>query len=148
MEQAARNRVMNAFRRGEIDILVATDVAARGLDVDDVSHVFNFHLPFDSRGYVHRIGRTGRAGKTGTAITLVTPREIRQLEAIRHNVGAQMENRLIPSRTEVTSQRLKKIFHDMHDYERNVDILNQVQTMLCCFKQRQVVANGRFQQFV
>ena len=129
MEQAQRSRVMAAFRRGEIDILVATDVAARGLDVDDVSHVFNYHLPFDSRGYVHRIGRTGRAGKTGTAITLVTPREIRQLEAIKKNVGAQLQNRLIPTRTQVTEQRLKKIFHDVHDYKLDVNILNQVQTL-------------------
>ena len=129
MEQAARNRVMMAFRRSEIDILVATDVAARGLDVDDVTHVFNFHMPFDSRGYVHRIGRTGRAGRAGTAITLVTPREMRQLEAIRTNVGAQLENRLIPTRTEVTSRRLKTIFRDLLDEELDVDILNQVQTL-------------------
>ena len=129
MEQAQRSRVMAAFRRGEIDILVATDVAARGLDVDDVSHVFNYHLPFDSRGYVHRIGRTGRAGKSGTAITLVTPREMRQLDAIRRNVGAQMQNRLVPTRTQVTEQRLKKIFHDVHDYKLDMNILNQVETL-------------------
>ena len=129
MEQAQRSRVMAAFRRGEIDILVATDVAARGLDVDDVSHVFNYHLPFDSRGYVHRIGRTGRAGKAGTAITLVTPREMRQLDAIRRNVGAQMQNRLVPTRTQVTEQRLKKIFHDVHDYKLDMNILSQVETL-------------------
>ncbi len=129
MEQAQRNRVMAAFRRGEIDILVATDVAARGLDIDDVTHVFNFHIPFDSRGYVHRIGRTGRAGKTGTAITLVTPREMRQLEAIKRTVGAQLEHRLVPTRSEVTSQRLKRIFHALHDYELDIDLLNQVQTL-------------------
>ncbi|MGI6355162.1 MAG: DEAD/DEAH box helicase [Lentisphaerae bacterium] len=129
MEQAQRNRVMAAFRRGEIDILVATDVAARGLDVDDVTHVFNFHMPFDSRGYVHRIGRTGRAGKTGTAITLVTPREMRQLESIKRTVGAQLEHRLVPTRSEVTSQRLKRIFHALHDYELDIDLLNQVQTL-------------------
>ena len=129
MEQAQRSRVMAAFRRGEIDILVATDVAARGLDVDDVSHVFNYHLPFDSRGYAHRIGRTGRAGKSGTAITLVTPREMRQLDAIRRNVGAQLQNRLVPTRTQVTEQRLKKIFHDVHDYKLDMNILNQVETL-------------------
>ncbi|MBQ6471333.1 MAG: DEAD/DEAH box helicase, partial [Victivallales bacterium] len=129
MEQAQRTRVMGAFRRGEFDILVATDVAARGLDVGDVTHVFNFHLPFDPRGYVHRIGRTGRMGRAGTAITLVTPREMRQLEAIRRQVGAQMENRPIPTRTEVTSLRLKKIFQELHDYELDMDILNQVKTL-------------------
>ena len=129
MEQAQRSRVMNAFRRGEIDILVATDVAARGLDVDDVTHVFNYHLPFDSRGYVHRIGRTGRAGKAGTAITLVTPREMRQLDTIRKTVGAQIENRLVPTRTEVTEMRLKKIFRALNEVELDVNLLNQVQTL-------------------
>lgn len=129
MEQAQRSRVMNAFRRGEIDILVATDVAARGLDVDDVTHVFNYHLPFDSRGYVHRIGRTGRAGKTGTAITLVTPREMRALDMIRKNVGAQIENRMVPTRTQVTEMRLKKIFRELNEIQLDVNLLNQVQTL-------------------
>ncbi|MBR6372037.1 MAG: DEAD/DEAH box helicase, partial [Victivallales bacterium] len=129
MEQAQRNRVMGAFRRGEIDILVATDIAARGLDVDDVTHVFNFHLPFDSRGYVHRIGRTGRAGKSGLAITLVTPRELRQLEHIRKNVGAQIVNKLIPTRTEVTSLRLKRLFQEANESECNPEVLAQVQEL-------------------
>ncbi|NLF92778.1 MAG: DEAD/DEAH box helicase, partial [Oligosphaeraceae bacterium] len=126
MEQAQRSRVMSAFRRNDFDILVATDVAARGLDVEDVSHVFNFHLPFDSRGYVHRIGRTGRAGKSGKAITLVTPRELRQLEAIKRTVGAEMQLGLIPTRKEVYNQRLQKLFGELFVSDLNPSLYNQV----------------------
>ena len=126
MEQAQRARVMTAFRKGEIDMLVATDVAARGLDVEDVSHVFNFHLPFDSRGYVHRIGRTGRAGKSGKAITLVTPRELRQLEAIRRSVGAELQLGTIPTRKEVYTQRLQKLFAELFTSDLDPALYNQV----------------------
>src|SRR5262249_19261158 len=70
MAQDARETVMKRFRRGQISVLVATDVAARGLDIEDVSHVINYDVPYDAEDYVHRIGRTGRAGRTGVAITL------------------------------------------------------------------------------
>ena len=73
---------LDRFRNGQIKVLVATDVAARGLDIDDISHVFNFDIPNDPEAYVHRIGRTARAGKEGTAISLVTPRERRYLNRI------------------------------------------------------------------
>lgn len=111
--QARRNEVMSGFRKGTFDILIATDVAARGLDVADVSHVFNYHMPFDSKSYIHRIGRTGRAGLTGTAITLITPREYRQLERIRQSVGAKMEYRMIPHLDQIRKSRLEKIKEHM-----------------------------------
>ncbi|MCL6616738.1 MAG: DEAD/DEAH box helicase, partial [Anoxybacillus ayderensis] len=79
LSQAKRLSVLRKFKEGSIDILVATDVAARGLDISGVTHVYNFDIPQDPESYVHRIGRTGRAGKTGMAITFVTPREIGQL---------------------------------------------------------------------
>ena len=82
LSQDARERTMSRFRNNQIKVLVATDVAARGLDVDDISHVFNYDLPDEAELYVHRIGRTGRAGKTGLAISLVTPREKRKLFAV------------------------------------------------------------------
>ena len=69
--QAAREKALKAFRTGEVDVLVATDVAARGIDIDDITHVINYQIPEDEQAYVHRIGRTGRAGKTGIAVTLV-----------------------------------------------------------------------------
>jgi len=90
LEQIDRDKVIKAYRRGEVKIMVATDVAARGLDVKDVTHVFNYHIPFDPQSYVHRIGRTGRAGKSGQAITLVTTEEFKELQRIQKEVGAQM----------------------------------------------------------
>ena len=90
LEQRDREMVIKAYRRGESKIMVATDVAARGLDVKDVTHVFNYHIPFDPQSYVHRIGRTGRAGKSGQAITLVTTEEFRELQRIQKEVGAEM----------------------------------------------------------
>ncbi len=90
LEQRDREVVIKAYRRGETKIMVATDVAARGLDVKDVTHVFNYHIPFDPQSYVHRIGRTGRAGKSGQAITLVTTEEFRELQRIQKEVGADM----------------------------------------------------------
>ena len=90
LEQSDRETVIKAYRRGETKIMVATDVAARGLDVKDVTHVFNYHIPFDPQSYVHRIGRTGRAGKSGQAITLVTTEEFKELQRIQKEVGAEM----------------------------------------------------------
>ena len=82
LDQNARERVLGRFRANQLKVLVATDVAARGLDIDDISHVFNYHLPDDAEVYIHRIGRTGRAGKTGVAITLLSPRERRRMREV------------------------------------------------------------------
>src|SRR5579875_1751370 len=87
MDQPARMAALEAFRKGEAKLLVASDVAARGLDIPDVSHVFNFDVPSHADDYVHRIGRTGRAGRSGTAITLVAPSERKQVEAIERLIG-------------------------------------------------------------
>ncbi len=97
MEQRQREEVIKAFRKGSIEILIATDVAARGLDVNDVSHVFNYHIPFDSDSYVHRIGRTARAGKDGVAISIVTPHEFNSLLKIQKSVGSELETKVIPT---------------------------------------------------
>jgi ATP-dependent RNA helicase DeaD len=105
MEQKQREVTIRAFKQGGIDIFVATDVAARGLDVNDVTHVFNYHIPFDSESYVHRIGRTGRGGKTGEAITLVTPNELRTIKRIEKDVGTKMTTQVIPTRMEVQNNR-------------------------------------------
>jgi ATP-dependent RNA helicase DeaD len=91
LEQMDRERIVKGYRRGESKIMVATDVASRGLDVKNVSHVFNFHIPFDPQSYVHRIGRTGRAGKSGKAITLVSTTEFKELQRIQKEVGADMK---------------------------------------------------------
>ncbi|MCP3968128.1 MAG: DEAD/DEAH box helicase [Lentisphaerae bacterium] len=115
MEQAQRTEVMQGFRQGLVDILVATDVASRGLDVSDVSHVFNYHMPFDTKSYIHRIGRTGRAGQKGIAITLVTPREYRQMGRIQKQTGAEITLSSIPSLKEMRLNRAERLKQDLVD---------------------------------
>ena len=97
LDQSKRNSIMRQFKEGGIQILVATDVAARGIDVSDVTHVFNFDIPQDPESYVHRIGRTGRIGKSGIAITFVTARETRLLKIIEQVVGQRMTRMEVPS---------------------------------------------------
>ena len=120
LEQIDREAIVKAYRRGETKIMVATDVAARGLDVKNVTHVFNFHIPFDSQSYVHRIGRTGRAGKKGKAITLVSTEEFRELQRIQKEVGAEMKLAIIE--LETTSEEVKIDFASLEKIVRNVTI--------------------------
>ena len=94
--QGARNRALEEFTAGKVRVLVATDVAARGLDIADLPYVVNFHLPFLAEDYVHRIGRTGRAGKSGTAISLVSPKDERFLENIEELIGRTFERIVTP----------------------------------------------------
>ena len=91
MEQSERTATLDKFRRNEIALLVCSDVAARGLDIDAVSHVFNFDVPFNAEDYVHRIGRTARAGLSGTAYTLVTPDDSKQVAAIEHLIKKTLD---------------------------------------------------------
>lgn len=105
MAQDARETVMRRFRRGHVSVLVATDVAARGLDIEDVSHVINYDVPYDAEDYVHRVGRTGRAGKTGVAITLVTPRERRWLRTIESFTGQRISPAKMPTPADVYARR-------------------------------------------
>jgi ATP-dependent RNA helicase DeaD len=105
LSQEARERTLNRFRQGQVKVLVATDVAARGLDIDDISHVFNYHLPDDPEVFVHRIGRTGRAGRTGIAISLLTPSEQRRLRDIEHFTRRKMVQFPIPTIEDVEKQR-------------------------------------------
>lgn len=105
LSQAQRDRVMKKFRNSEIELLVATDVAARGIDVDNVTHVINYDIPQDPESYVHRIGRTGRAGKRGLAITLVTPREFKLLKQIERETKTSMTSREVPSLADVAERQ-------------------------------------------
>ncbi|MER7608102.1 DEAD/DEAH box helicase [Nocardioides sp. NPDC127503] len=106
--QAQREKTVNQLKDGSLDILVATDVAARGLDVERISHVVNYDLPTDVEAYVHRIGRTGRAGRTGDAISFVTPRERWLLRAIEKHTKAQPAQMQLPSVDEVNATRLSR----------------------------------------
>lgn len=105
LSQTQRDRVMRRFRANQADILIATDVAARGLDIPDVSHVINFDIPESVETYVHRIGRTGRAGKNGAAITLVGPRESRWLQQVERMTRAKIEFRRLPTAADVNERR-------------------------------------------
>lgn len=100
LTQSKRDSVLHHFREGVTQILVATDVAARGLDISGVTHVYNFDIPQDPEGYVHRIGRTGRAGQSGIALTFVTSREIGQLENIQHAIKHKLIRKSVPSLVE------------------------------------------------
>jgi len=129
--QEARERVLQRFRNNQIKVLVATDVAARGLDIDHVSHVINYDLPQDPESYVHRIGRTGRAGKTGIAISLLTPKERWFLRKIEAYTKQKMTLATLPTEKDIQDQR------DLRLVERMMVWLRRGR----CHSEREVVAN-------
>lgn len=108
INQAQRERTIGQLKDGSIDILVATDVAARGLDVDRISHVINYDVPYDTESYVHRIGRTGRAGRSGEAILFIAPRERGMLRAIERATNQPIENMELPSVATINEVRMDK----------------------------------------
>ncbi|WP_416768558.1 DEAD/DEAH box helicase [Sulfurimonas sp. ST-25] len=127
MEQRQRESVIKGLKDNAIDILVATDVAARGIHINDVSHVINYHIPFDPESYVHRIGRTGRAGQKGVAITLVTPLEFKELQRIRKIVGTQMAHSYIPTKQQVQSKQMSRLVDEIEKqkiYEEATELFN------------------------
>lgn len=161
LEQRDREVIIKAYRRGETKIMVATDVAARGLDVKDVTHVFNYHIPFDPQSYVHRIGRTGRAGKSGQAITLVTTEEFRELQRIQKEVGADMRlatlqggEGLDDSSREYLAEQIREIhIHndaaDMLDYMNDMDkelLLEKLMSRLIDQEQKHIGTQIGFDQ--
>ncbi len=115
MQQAAREKTIQQLKDGKLDILVATDVAARGLDVERISHVLNYDIPYDTESYVHRIGRTGRAGRTGDAILFVTPREKGMLRAIERATRQPIEEMQLPSVEAVNDRRVEKFLARITD---------------------------------
>ena len=122
LSQNQRDTVMNLFRSGRINILIATDVAARGIDVSNVEAVFNFDIPEDIEYYVHRIGRTGRAGKSGKSFTLVGGREMYKLREIERICHTTIEERRVPNAKEITRAKSQKIFSEVIDIIENGDI--------------------------
>lgn len=115
IQQRVREKTIERLKAGRLDILVATDVAARGLDVERISHVINFDVPHDAESYVHRIGRTGRAGRTGEAILFVTPRERRLLSAIERAGGGRMERMVMPTTDIINSRRIARFKQKITD---------------------------------
>ncbi|MEO8207138.1 MAG: helicase-related protein, partial [Chthoniobacterales bacterium] len=111
--QAQRTRVMNKFKKSEFEILVATDVAGRGIDVDDLEVVFNYDLPYDAEDYVHRIGRTGRAGKKGMAVTFVSGREIHKLQFIERYTKTKIHRGKLPTADEIDARRADALINSV-----------------------------------
>ena len=128
MEQPARNRMLSRFRSRQIDVLVGTNVAARGLDINHISHVFNYELPRDPQVYVHRVGRTGRAGRKGTAISLISSRQRKQLHKIERYAKCDISRSNLPTRAEVQAIRDERMAEKMSEqvkeseYARERDI--------------------------
>jgi len=129
MEQRQRESVIKGFKDNSVKVLVATDVAARGIHVNNISHVFNYHIPFDPESYVHRIGRTGRAGTKGKAITLLTPLEFKELQKIKAKVGTTIEHAFVPSKNDLRQNNLKAIvknIEDQHIYDEAHKIIDML----------------------
>ncbi len=114
LNQSQRERLLNRFRRHQIQWVVATDIAARGIHVDDLTHVINYDLPDSAENYVHRIGRTGRAGSEGTAISLVHPTDFWKLHGVEHHVRQEISILDAPSRSQIEAKRLDKLTHELH----------------------------------
>jgi len=115
ISQNIRERTVEKLKNGKIDILVATDVAARGLDVERISHVLNYDIPYDTEAYVHRIGRTGRAGRTGDAILFVARREMRMLRSIEKATGKPIEPMALPSTADINDKRVQRFKQNISD---------------------------------
>jgi len=121
LSQAQRDHVMSRFRSRHLQILVATDVAARGLDVDDISHVINFNLPDDLEVYIHRSGRTGRAGKTGVSMIITHSREVGRIRTIERKIGKTIERKRVPTSREICEKRLLHLMDKVKEVNVNDD---------------------------
>jgi ATP-dependent RNA helicase DeaD len=132
LDQNARERVLGRFRANQLKVLVATDVAARGLDIEDISHVFNYHLPDDAEVYIHRIGRTGRAGKTGIAITLLSPREKRRLREVEALTKQPITKLELPTAEEIHKHREAQVVEKLRvwlgrgRFKRELEMVEQL----------------------
>jgi ATP-dependent RNA helicase DeaD len=136
--QAQREKTIARLKEGQLDILVATDVAARGLDVERISHVLNYDIPYDSEAYVHRIGRTGRAGRSGDAILFVTPRERHLLHAIERATRQPIEPMLLPSVQAVNDRRVARFYKRISD-GLEVGDLDQFRRLIADFSRQNEV---------
>jgi ATP-dependent RNA helicase DeaD len=132
LDQNARERVLGRFRANQLKVLVATDVAARGLDIEDISHVFNYHLPDDAEVYIHRIGRTGRAGKTGIAITLLSPREKRRLREVEALTKQPVKKMELPTTSDIIKYRESQVVENLKiwlgrgRYKRELEMVQEL----------------------
>ena len=122
LAQTLRERTINRLKMGKLDIVVATDVAARGIDVDRITHVVNYDIPYDTESYVHRIGRTGRAGRSGNAILFITPRERRLLKTIEKATRQPIEAMALPSAEQISAKRVANFQKKIQDKLTNASL--------------------------
>lgn len=130
LTQGQRDTVMNLFRSGKTNILIATDVAARGIDVSDVEAVYNFDVPEDIEYYVHRIGRTGRAGKTGRSFTLVVGREAYKIRDIERICHTKIKERKVPNAADITARKSEKILKEAYEVIENEDVSRAMESIM------------------
>jgi ATP-dependent RNA helicase DeaD len=133
IQQAQRERVVGRLKSGKLDVVVATDVVARGLDVERISHVINFDIPYDVESYVHRIGRTGRAGRQGDAVLFVTHRERRLLKSIERHTRSPLETLELPDAkalNQIRAQRLKERLVNAIDKPQTADFHNVISELV------------------
>ena len=129
LKQAQRDRVMQGFRSGKTDILVATDVAARGIDVDEVEAVFNYDLPQDDEYYVHRIGRTGRAGREGRSFSFVSGKEVYKLKEIQRYCKTKIYAQKVPSLNDVATTKMDNILSEIDSVIETEDLTKYLQAI-------------------
>lgn len=134
LSQNQRDLVMKSFRNKQIQMLVATDVAARGIDVDDITHVINYQLPDEIETYTHRSGRTGRAGKTGVSMVIVSKSELRKIGSIERIIKKKFEQKEIPSGMEICQVQLMSLANKVHDTEINHEIDNYLEDINSLFE--------------
>jgi ATP-dependent RNA helicase DeaD len=139
MNQALRERTVERLKNGKLDIVVATDVAARGIDVPRISHVINYDIPYDTESYVHRIGRTGRAGRNGKAILFVAPREQRMLQSIERATRQPITMMQLPSKEQITHHRINSFKQSIVEVlnAENLDFFSTLVAELC--KEQQIL---------
>lgn len=133
LAQAQRTKVIDRFKRRKFSLLIATDVAARGIDVNDLTHVINYSIPQATEAYVHRIGRTGRAGKAGKAITFVTPSENKRLSQIRQDLKVEIRKETLPSPEDIVKRKKERALGSLRDIiarEMHLDYLNFAEELL------------------
>ncbi len=143
ISQNIREKILGKFRKKQVNILAATDVAARGLDIDELSHVINYSLPHDPESYLHRIGRTGRAGKEGTAITFVTPEEFRKLKFIKTITQTEIRKERVPQIKEVIDFKRTKILNEVNsliEYGTGANYIKLAEELLLHNRVEEVVA--------
>ena len=129
MEQRQREEVIKAFKSNQIDILIATDVAARGLDVSDVDYVFNYQLPYNSEPYVHRIGRTARGGKKGVAVSIVSPSEFKSLQKIQKDIKSVIEPKIVPTINDIKNKKQQNIIKKVEEKEIKPEAIDFIEEL-------------------